>query len=110
MMEVQAETEATEPKKRWEPTKKLTYPAMDGLRALHRADPATFTPQALSLKFGISREATHRILRSRWRERKAVKVDSLVGTKWAKTPSTAGIIERVYAQKEELTQAAERGE
>ena len=96
-------------KKRWEPTKKLTYPAMEGLRALHRADPATFNSQALSHKFGISREATHRILRSRWRDKAArPKADSVLeGTKWAKKPSTAGIIERVYAQRQDLVRAAE---
>ncbi|ORX41270.1 hypothetical protein BD324DRAFT_613888 [Kockovaella imperatae] len=93
-------------KRPWIPTKKLTFSAMEGLRALHKADPATFTPQALSEKFGISREATHRILRSNWREKKlaakrSMTDTSLQGTKWAKKPSTATVIDRVYAQRAE---------
>ncbi|BEJ15191.1 hypothetical protein CspHIS471_0409580 [Cutaneotrichosporon sp. HIS471] len=52
--------------RRWEPTKRLTYAAMSGMRELHAQDPATWTPQALGPKFGISYEAAKRILRSTW--------------------------------------------
>lgn len=52
----------------WEPTKKLTLPAMAGLRALHSADPVRFSRQVLSRRFGISYEAVSRILRSRFAE------------------------------------------
>jgi hypothetical protein len=55
-------------KRPWEPTKKLTLPAMAGLRALHSADPVTFSRQVLSRRFGISYEAVSRILRSRFAE------------------------------------------
>ncbi|KAJ9116339.1 hypothetical protein QFC22_004779 [Naganishia vaughanmartiniae] len=53
---------------RWEPTKKISIPAMQGLRELHASDPQTFTHGVLGEKFGISREAVARILRSRFRE------------------------------------------
>ncbi|KAJ9099168.1 hypothetical protein QFC21_004048 [Naganishia friedmannii] len=53
---------------RWEPTKKISLPAMHGLRALHASDPQAFGHAVLAEKFGISREAVARILRSRFRE------------------------------------------
>jgi hypothetical protein len=53
---------------RWEPTKKISIPAMQGLRALHQSDPKTFNHAVLSEKFGVSREAVARILRSKFRD------------------------------------------
>ncbi|WWD22771.1 hypothetical protein CI109_107264 [Kwoniella shandongensis] len=51
----------------WSPTKKLTYSAMAGLKALYALDPDKFTKPVLSSKFGISVEAVSRILRSKYR-------------------------------------------
>ncbi|GHJ90328.1 hypothetical protein NliqN6_6730 [Naganishia liquefaciens] len=53
---------------RWEPTKKLSIPTMRGLRALHQSDPKTFSHAVLSEKFGVSREAVARIIRSKFRD------------------------------------------
>ncbi|KAJ9100977.1 hypothetical protein QFC19_005373 [Naganishia cerealis] len=53
---------------RWEPTKKLSIPAMQGLRELYRSDPQTFNQAVLSEKFGISREAVGRIIHSKFRD------------------------------------------
>lgn len=53
---------------RWDPTKKLSIPTMQGLRALHQSDPKTFSHAVLSEKFGVSREAVARIIRSRFRD------------------------------------------
>lgn len=53
---------------RWEPTKKISIPAMQGLRALHQSDPKTFSHAVLSEKFGVSREAVARIIRSKFRD------------------------------------------
>lgn len=50
----------------WAPPKKLSRDAMDGLRALHEADPETFTTPLLAEKFKISPEAVRRILKSRF--------------------------------------------
>lgn len=50
----------------WNPPKKLSREAMDGLRTLHNHDPETFTTTALATRFKISPEAVRRILKSRW--------------------------------------------
>lgn len=58
----------------WNPPRKLSREAMDGLRELHHFDKATFTTPVLAEKFKISPEAVRRILKSKWepsREQKA---------------------------------------
>lgn len=50
----------------WQPPRKLSREAMDGLRALHAHDPETFTTPVLAEKFKVSPEAVRRILRSKW--------------------------------------------
>ncbi|TDL18744.1 hypothetical protein BD410DRAFT_464514 [Rickenella mellea] len=50
----------------WNPPRKLSREAMDGIRALHAHDPAQFNTPALSEKFCVSPEAIRRILRSKW--------------------------------------------
>jgi len=58
----------------WNPPKKLSREAMDGLRALHHTQPEVFTTPVLAQRFRISPEAVRRILKSKWtpsREREA---------------------------------------
>jgi len=50
----------------WQPPRKLSRDAMDGLRSLHSYDPETFSTPVLASKFRISPEAVRRILRSKW--------------------------------------------
>ncbi|KAJ7037938.1 hypothetical protein C8F04DRAFT_385643 [Mycena alexandri] len=50
----------------WNPPRKLSREAMDGLRQLHRVDPETFTTPVLAERFRISPEGVRRILKSRW--------------------------------------------
>ncbi|KAJ7927474.1 hypothetical protein B0H13DRAFT_1970536, partial [Mycena leptocephala] len=50
----------------WDPPRKLSREAMDGLRQLHRVDPERFTTPVLAERFRISPEAVRRILKSRW--------------------------------------------
>ncbi|KAJ7073523.1 hypothetical protein B0H15DRAFT_736270, partial [Mycena belliarum] len=50
----------------WNPPRKLSREAMDGLRQLHRVDPTTFTTPVLAERFRVSPEAVRRILRSSW--------------------------------------------
>ncbi|KAJ7485459.1 hypothetical protein FB451DRAFT_984776, partial [Mycena latifolia] len=50
----------------WNPPRKLSRDAMDGLRQLHRVDPATFSTPVLAERFRVSPEAVRRILKSRW--------------------------------------------
>lgn len=89
----------------WQPTKKLSFAAMSGLKALHQADPETFNRNFLSKRFGISVEAVRRILRSDYRQlraeitaieaRPATRMKrgdekrSLQGTKWDRSNLTA---------------------
>lgn len=57
----------------WQPPKKISREAMNGLRLLHRQNPEIFTTPILADKFRISAEAVRRILKSKWeptRERK----------------------------------------
>jgi hypothetical protein len=51
----------------WNPPKKLSREAMEGLRTLHDHDPETFTTAGLANRFKISPEAVRRILKSRWK-------------------------------------------
>ncbi|KAF4583413.1 Required for respiratory growth protein 9 mitochondrial [Pleurotus pulmonarius] len=55
----------------WEPPRKLSREAMEGLRDLHRFSPETFTTSVLADKFKISSEAVRRILKSKWQPPKA---------------------------------------
>ncbi|KAJ7126066.1 hypothetical protein C8R44DRAFT_119314 [Mycena epipterygia] len=50
----------------WNPPRKLSREAMDGLRQLHRVNPETFSTPVLAERFKISPEAVRRILKSRW--------------------------------------------
>lgn len=50
----------------WNPPRKLSREAMEGLRDLHRADKEKFSTPVLAEKFKISPEAVRRILKSKW--------------------------------------------
>ncbi|THH21159.1 hypothetical protein EW146_g335 [Bondarzewia mesenterica] len=47
----------------WNPQRKLSRDAMEGVRSLHAHDPAVFTTPLLAEKFRISPEAVRRILK-----------------------------------------------
>ncbi|KAG8957261.1 Required for respiratory growth protein 9 mitochondrial [Tulasnella sp. 419] len=51
----------------WNPTRKLSREAMDGIRMMHAHDPFVHNTAALAHHFEISPEAVRRILKSRWR-------------------------------------------
>ena len=51
----------------WNPRKKLSPDAMEGMRALHQQFPQQYTLPVLAQQFEISPEAVRRILRSKWR-------------------------------------------
>ena len=55
-------------KRPWQPFKKLSFAAMEGVKMLHRQDPVRFNHRYLSKEFGVSYEAITRILRSKFRE------------------------------------------
>ncbi|KNC78730.1 hypothetical protein SARC_08853 [Sphaeroforma arctica JP610] len=53
-------------KSEWEPTKRLSRPAMEKVRKLREENRSTWTTVALADRFKVSPEAIHRILRSKW--------------------------------------------
>ncbi|KIH94695.1 hypothetical protein SPBR_03714 [Sporothrix brasiliensis 5110] len=50
----------------WNPRKKLSPDALEGIRALHRKFPQVYTTAALAGHFKVSPEAIRRILKSKW--------------------------------------------
>jgi hypothetical protein len=50
----------------WQPRKRLSPDAMEGVRHLHKIDPGKFTTPVLAEHFKVSPEAIRRILRSKW--------------------------------------------
>ncbi|OQE81553.1 hypothetical protein PENNAL_c0040G05890 [Penicillium nalgiovense] len=51
----------------WNPPKKLSPDALDGIRHLHAKAPEQFTTAVLAQEFEVSPEAIRRILKSKWR-------------------------------------------
>ncbi|KAK4953312.1 Required for respiratory growth protein 9 mitochondrial [Elasticomyces elasticus] len=51
----------------WQPRKRLSPDTLDGIRALHASDPASYSTEMLSEHFKIAPEAIRRILKSKWR-------------------------------------------
>ncbi|KAJ2970894.1 hypothetical protein NUW58_g9562 [Xylaria curta] len=50
----------------WQPRKRLSPDALDGIRALHAQFPEQYTTEALAKHFEVSAEAIRRILKSKW--------------------------------------------
>lgn len=50
----------------WNPPKRLSPDALEGIRHLHKTDPARFTTAVLAEEFKTSPEAVRRILKSKW--------------------------------------------
>ncbi|KAL9634429.1 MAG: hypothetical protein Q9164_004100 [Protoblastenia rupestris] len=51
----------------WQPRKRLSPDALDGIRALHAQDPDKYTTPVLADEFQLPAEAIRRILKSKWR-------------------------------------------
>ncbi|PWY71665.1 mitochondrion organization and biogenesis protein [Aspergillus heteromorphus CBS 117.55] len=51
----------------WNPPKKLSPDALEGIRHLHKTAPEKFTTPVLAEEFKVSPEAIRRILKSKWR-------------------------------------------
>ncbi|KNG88446.1 mitochondrion organization and biogenesis protein [Aspergillus nomiae NRRL 13137] len=54
-------------KEGWNPSKKLSPDALEGIRHLHAVAPDKFTTPVLAEQFQVSPEAIRRILKSKWR-------------------------------------------
>jgi hypothetical protein len=64
--QVQKEAIKEKFKEGWNPPKKLSPDALDGIRHLHATAPEKFTTPILAEQFKISPEAIRRILKSKW--------------------------------------------
>ncbi|KAK3704192.1 Required for respiratory growth protein 9 mitochondrial [Vermiconidia calcicola] len=51
----------------WQPRKRLSPDTLEGIRALHSSDPASYNTATLSEHFKITPEAIRRILKAKWR-------------------------------------------
>ncbi|KAF9024833.1 hypothetical protein BDZ89DRAFT_1068771 [Hymenopellis radicata] len=59
----------------WNPPRKISREAMDGLRSLHHFEPDKFTTPFLADKFKISPEAVRRILKAKWEPSKERRLE-----------------------------------
>lgn len=55
----------------WQPRKRLSPDALDGIRALHASDPELYCTEALAENFKVSPEAIRRILKAKWKPNEA---------------------------------------
>ncbi|KAL5522981.1 RRG9 [Sanghuangporus sanghuang] len=83
----------------WNPPRKLSREAMEGLRTLHRHDPETFSTPVLAERFRISPEAVRRILKSKWGPNKDEKANMLERERKRKQEYIAKRIEREREDK-----------
>ncbi|KLO14107.1 hypothetical protein SCHPADRAFT_903549 [Schizopora paradoxa] len=95
----------------WNPPRKISRDAMEGLRSLHAHDPETFSTPVLAEKFQISPEAVRRILRSKWMPKREERGKLLEKERRRKQEYIAKSIERErgelaerFKEKEETTE------
>lgn len=68
----------------WQPRKKLSPDAMDGIRGLHEQDPIKYSTELLAEQFQMSPEAIRRILKSKWLARQSPEKLQERRERWAK--------------------------
>ena len=78
----------------WNPPKKLSPDAMDGIRQLHAVAPDKFTTPVLAEQFKVSPEAIRRILKSKWQPTEDEADDRRI--RWRKRH------DRIWSQMSEL--------
>lgn len=66
----------------WQPRKRLSPDSLEGIRALHASDPATYTTEVIASNFEVSAEAIRRILRSKWQPTEEQRADRMA--RWEK--------------------------
>ncbi|KAL1629820.1 Required for respiratory growth protein 9 mitochondrial [Neofusicoccum ribis] len=66
----------------WNPRKKLSPDAMEGIRSLHRSDPRMYSTPVLANEFKISPDAVRRILKSKWQPSEEEQEDRM--RRWEK--------------------------
>lgn len=68
----------------WNPRKKLSPDAMEGIRGLHEQDPIKYSTDLLADQFKMSPEAIRRILKSKWMSRQSPEKVQERRERWAK--------------------------
>lgn len=71
---------------KWNPRKRLSPDALDGIRALHAKFPDKFTTPVLAEQFKVSPESIRRILKSKWRPSEEEQEDRM--RRWDKRGET----------------------
>ena len=107
----------------WNPRKKLSPDALDGIRALHQQFPNEYTTEVLAKRFEVSAEAIRRILKSKWkptpeeeegRQERWFNRGKKVWSRWAelgKKPPTKWRKEGIYGRRRRSERDGEhRGE
>ncbi|KIV97907.1 hypothetical protein PV10_01607 [Exophiala mesophila] len=79
----------------WNPRKKLSPDAVEGIRGLHAQDPEKYSTESLSEHFKVSAEAIRRILKSKWRPKDEAAMQER-RERWARRH------DRIWDQKSEL--------
>lgn len=92
----------------WNPPRKLSREAMDGLRELYRYDPEAFATPVLAEKFRISPEAVRRILKGKWEPSKQRKTEMLEKERQAKAEYVKLSRERENLELQENLEARRR--
>lgn len=80
----------------WNPRKKLSPDAMDGIRNLHAQDPVKYSTPILAEQFKVSPEAIRRILKSKWASKGGEEKMEERRERWAKRH------DRIWDQQAEL--------
>lgn len=71
-------------KEGWQPRKKLSPDAMEGIRDLHEQDPDKYSTELLAQQFQMSPEAIRRILKSKWSSKQGAEKLQERRERWAK--------------------------
>ncbi|KAG6820269.1 hypothetical protein H0H93_003099 [Arthromyces matolae] len=84
----------------WNPPRKVSREAMQGIRQMHRLEPEKFSTPVLAEKFKISPEAVRRILKSKWEpsREKRVKIAERERNEKMEYLSSRRIAERTEAR------------
>ncbi|KAJ9650952.1 Required for respiratory growth protein 9 mitochondrial [Neophaeococcomyces mojaviensis] len=80
----------------WQPRKKLSPDAMEGIRGLHEQDSAKYSTEVLAEQFKVSPEAIRRILKSKWSRNTTPEKVAERRERWAKRH------DRIWDQQAEL--------
>lgn len=86
----------------WNPRKKISPDAIEGIRGLHEQDPTTYSTEVLASQFQVSAEAIRRILKSKWSQNISPEKKQERRERWARRH------DRIWDRQAELGLRPER--